>query len=166
MAESNPYESPKAASLYPEFGARPKCQVMDYSVATQFAVISAFTTGLFYVAIALVIENSVLPSLRTPGEPVLSYGAMAIVILPLMGVLGAFLGVAIYLIRIRKWLAAIAICVMGSLGGLALMGSLWLDQMNRYGLDVSAIVLYVPGIIFSLLLFVVGIIVGLWRIFK
>jgi hypothetical protein len=38
--------------------------------------------------------------------------------------------------------------------------------MNRYGLDVSAIVLYVPGIIFSLLLFIVGIIVGLWRIFK
>jgi len=159
MSGNDPYASSTGAGSKPEFGAKPKCGVPHCFLAVMYAAVGAFVAVLCYWATVLAIEIIVMPSIRVPGAPVVSYGAaLVLVVTPLIGAQGASLGVAIYLTRIQKRLAAIAVCVGSSIGGFALVGSLWLDDLNRYGLEASAIVLYVPETLFSLFLFLMAII--------
>jgi hypothetical protein len=122
-----------------------------------YAASAAFMAVLCYWAVVLALEIWVMPSLRVPGAPTLSYGAaLVLVVTPLVAVQGASFGVAAYLARARKRLAAIMVCVAGSIGGFALLGCLWLGDLNRYGLEPSAIVLCLPGALFSLFAFSVA----------
>jgi hypothetical protein len=140
-------------------GTRPKCGIPHGFLAAMYATVGAFVAVLCYWAMVLVMEIGVMPSLRAPGALVVSYGAaLVLVVTPLIGAQGASLAIALYLTRTRKRLAAIAVCVGSSVAGLALVGSLWLDDVNRYGMEASAIVLYVPGALFSLFLFLVAIV--------
>jgi hypothetical protein len=161
MSGDNPRESSKVAGSEPEYSAESNCRGPACIYAASLAAVGAIAGVLCYLASAIAIETGILPSLRVPGAPVLSYGAMAVlVIAPLMGTLGASLAVVLFLIWIRKRLAAAALCVVASLGGLMVVGGLWSSDLNRYGDDPSAIVLYVPVAVLCLFLLLVAVVVG------
>jgi hypothetical protein len=156
MPGDHPHESSATAGSQPQCGAGLGCVL-----AVLFGALGAIAGVLCYLAMAIAIETYVVPSLRAPDAPVLSYGAVAVlVIAPLMGALGALLAVAMFLIWIRIPHAAIILCVISSLGGLMIAGGLWSYDLNHYGSDPSALPLYVPVAILCLLLLLIAMIVG------
>jgi hypothetical protein len=149
----------RAGDVATESGGRPTRGVDRYLIGAACAVVGAIVAVFCYWMMAVGIELGIMPSLRVAGAPVLSYGAEAgLIITPIFGAMGASVGIALYLRRIRRQLAAIVVLIGSSIGGLTVLGGLWSADYSRYGLDPSAVVLYLPGSLFCLLLFLLAVI--------
>ena len=93
-----------------------------------------------YLAYGLLFEQFFMPALRRPGEPMLSYGQQA----GLMMLPAAILGTAIGLVLLwRTWIAR-GIAVVAPLLVAKGVNSLWNESLAQYGPDPSDQVLYVP----------------------
>lgn len=93
-----------------------------------------------YLAYGLLFEQFFMPALRRPGEPMLSYGQQAGLMMLPAGILGMAIGLVLLW---RTWIArgiAIAAPFLIAKG----VNSLWNESLAQYGPDPSDQVLYVP----------------------
>lgn len=109
------------------------------------AVAGGFVAAIAFVAFATAAAESVLPALRVPGEPILSYGQEAILSLLLVSAIGESAGAALAALCFRSH----AIRPLLLLGGIsvavfALALWLWSISIDSYGHDPSDIIAYLP----------------------
>lgn len=99
-----------------------------------------------YLCYTLSFESLVMPTLRPPGTPVLSYGQQfGIVMLPLAALLGCSAGASF---AVMRWWATIAALAFPALIAV-FVTMLWKSSFTCYGADPSDWVLYVPLLVGS-----------------
>lgn len=109
---------------------------------SMFVIIVAGTIGAFsYACYAIAYEVFVMPTLRPPGTPGLSYGQQAgLLMMPLAAFLGCSGGAAF---EVRRWWASAASISFPAIVA-ASVSALWKSSLDAYGPDPSDFVLYRP----------------------
>ena len=108
-----------------------------------------------FISYGMFFESFVMPKLRPPEAPFLSYGQQAFMIsMPLAAFLGAGVGASIALVRWWGLLVASLITIPIPLLVAFAVTKLWESSFRRYGADPSDWILYTPLLAGSAICFV------------
>jgi hypothetical protein len=108
------------------------------------ACIGIFVGAALYVGYGLAFELLVMPSLRTPGAPFLSYGQQAVVLTVIAGLVCGAAGASIALCAFRRWLTSALVVFGVCVPTAAFVSQCWLDHFAKWGPDPTARILYWP----------------------
>lgn len=150
----NPYDSPRDGTLSAE---APQRRVPTLLGLLAWGITFAIAGGTYYLGLAIVIETRLLPQWIEPGQPTISYGVLAVlVMLPCTVALSAAFGVSLYMAWLGRWYATSAIS-LGS-GILAMGGAAiaWLSDIQQGDANLSALGLYGPIMLLALVVLLVG----------
>ena len=175
MAEPNPYTPPATPDTLCRRPARVQRYagppIWDFRSIAELAVLlliapaaGFFLFGAAYIAYGLAVETYVLPMLRPPGQPMLSYGQQAAVSCLLVSALGAVTGLLAIVARFPMvWFALVVPpSAAALLGWLAL--SWWEESRVEYGPDLSDSIVFAPMLGASCLVIVLTVVVGMTRV--
>ncbi|WP_010587894.1 hypothetical protein [Schlesneria paludicola] len=133
------------------------------------AIIGGGIGAACYVFYGLLFEQFVMPKLRPPEAPFLSYGQQCgMISTPLAAFLGVGVGVSIALLRRWGLLVASVITIPIPLLVAFAATKLWESNFRRYGADPSDWILYTPLLVGSAICFAWNIaiaVVGCLRLF-
>jgi hypothetical protein len=124
------------------------CGGRDFRLeATPSILIGGAIGGASYVCYATLFEQFVMPSLRTPGAPMLSYGQQCGVMMVVAFYVGCSIGLS--LVARRWWLTLIAILFPVFI--VLAISNLWSSNFAVYGADPSDWIVFVPVVVGSVL---------------
>ena len=104
---------------------------------------------------ASIVETHVIPNIVVPGQPRLSYGQQfGLCSTPIAAGLGATWGLVLCLACMSRRLLSSAISFVIGAAATEVVFLLWKSDIERYGHDPSALILYVPLLLGSVSLLV------------